>query len=305
MKSGVSLFAACFSGLVLSSCETPSYGSGGVIGAAAPRGIAGIFAHAADLDTLPVSPVPVARLEAAAARNRTVTTVLSNHEAKTAALFTGRQFMAAGKVLARPAIETPRALVSTQVPTGWRLTENRLIHSESGLECPLEFDFSAGTEKAGALTLIDIASYDEASRDVSCNYANGGAAVVTVYAAFYPDISVEDHAAAAVAAMRQTFMLKEVLPVVSVEIDDKDTGASTAELEAPIAGAFDIGDVNGEPYKTALWIAKTRGWHVKTRATYAQKDVTSELVAAVIFAANYLNVDAKNRNDPTTRGPEV
>lgn len=213
--------------------------------------------------------------------------------------------MAAGKVLAHPATETPRALVNDQVPAGWRQTENRLVHNESGLECPLEFDFSAGNEKAGALTLIDVTSYDEANRDVSCNYTNGGAAVITVYAAFYPDISVEDHAAAAVAAMRQTFMLKAVLPVVSVEIEDKDAGSTTADLEPPIAGAFDIGDINGEPYKTALWIAKTRGWHVKTRATYAQTDVTSELVAAVVFAANYLNIDMKNRADPTTRGPEV
>lgn len=213
--------------------------------------------------------------------------------------------MAAGKVLAHPAAETPRALVNDQLPAGWRRVETRLIHIESGLECPLEFDFSAGNEKRGALTLIDVTIYDEANRDVSCNYSSGGAAVITMYASYYPDTTVEDHAAAAVAAMRQTFMLKGVLRVVTVEIENKDAGTSTADLEAPIAGAFDIGDVNGEPYKTSLWIAKTRGWHVKARATYAQADATSELVAAVMFAANYLNVDMKNRSDPTAKGPEV
>lgn len=230
---------------------------------------------------------------------------LSGHEAKTAALFTGRLFMAKGKVLAHPAVETPRALVNEQIPDGWRRVEDRLVHIESGLECPLEFDFSAGDEKAGVLSLVDVASYDARNRDISCNYANGGAAVITVYAAFYPDLSVEDHAAAAVDAMRKTFMLKGVLPVVSVEIEDKDAGTTTADLDEPIAGAFDIGDINGAPYKTALWIAKTRGWHVKTRATYAQADVTSEIVAAVIFAANYLNVDMKNKADQTRTGPEV
>lgn len=303
MKFRASLLAAGSAGLLLSACETPSYGAGGVIGAvAAPD--RGVFAHAADLDALSVLPAPVERFEAAAKAGG-ASLSLSAHETKAAALFTGRSFLAAGKVLAHPATETPRAFVNDQVPAGWRRTENRLVHNESGLECPLEFDFKSGKEKAGALSLIDVTSYDAANRDVSCNYSNGGAAVVTIYASFYPDISVEDHAAAAVAAMRQTFTLKGVLPVVSVEIEDKDAGTTTADLEAPIAGAFDIGDINGAPYKTSLWIAKTHGWHVKTRATYAQADVTSELVAAVIFAANYLNVDMKNKTNPTTTGPEV
>lgn len=303
MKFRASLLAAGSAGLLLSACETPSYGAGGVIGASAAPA-RGVFAHAGDLDALSVSPVPVARF-AAAAEAGAASQMFSVHETKTAALFTGRSFLAAGKVLAHPAAETPRALVNQQIPSGWRQADNRLVHNESGLECPLEFDFKAGNEKAGALSLIDVTSYDAANRDVSCNYSNGGASVVTMYASFYPDISVEDHAAAAVAAMRQTFTLKGVLPVVSVEIEDKDAGTTTADLEVPIAGGFDIGDINGAPYKTSLWIAKTHGWHVKTRATYAQSDVTSELVAAVIFAANYLNVDMKNKNNPTTKGPEV
>jgi hypothetical protein len=274
--------------------------------AAPPAAHPGVLAETVDHTALKIAPAPLARLEEAAAGgvDRGLNS-LANHEAKTAALFTGRSFMAAGKVLANPATETPRAFVSNQLPAGWRQAENRLIHLESGLECPLEFDFSAGNEKRGALSLIDVTAYDDANRDVSCNYANAGATIITVYASFYPDISVEDHAAATVAAMRQTFDLKGVLPVVSVEIEDKDTGTSTEDLEAPIAGAFDIGDINGTPYKTALWIAKTRGWHVKTRATYAQADATSELVAAVIFAANYLNIDMKNRTDPTAKGPEA
>lgn len=304
MTFRVTLLAACSAALSLSACETPTYGAGGVIGAAAPMSDRGFFAHAADLNALSAAPIPVERFQAAAEAGA-ASLSLGAHETKAAALFTGRSFLAAGKVLAHPATEAPRALVNAQIPAGWRQIENRVVHKESGLECPLEFDFKAGTESAGALSLIDITSYDSSNRDVSCNYSNGGAAVVTVYASFYPDISVEDHAAAAVAAMRQTFTLKGVLPVVSVEIEDKDAGTTTAALDAPIAGGFDIGDINGAPYKTALWIAKTHGWHVKARATYAQADVTSELVAAVIFAANYLNVDIKNKHNPTAKGPEV
>lgn len=306
LRTWISGLAALSAAFLLSACETPTYGAGGVIAAAAPTLGTGRLATLADLGALTPSPVPVARFAAAAATSAEASTgSLREHETKTASLFTGRLFMAAGKVLAHPATETPRALVNAAIPAGWRRVGDRLIHNESGLECPLEFDFGAENEKRGALSLIDITAYDKENLDVSCNYANGGAAVITVYAAFYPDIAVEDHAAAAIAAMRQTFMLKTVLPVVSVEIEDKDAGATTADLEAPIAGAFDIGDINGEPYKTSLWIAKTGGWHVKTRATYAQADVASELVAAVIFAANYLNVDMKNKADPTTAGPDV
>ena len=306
LKFRVFLLAASSASLLLSACETPSYGAGGVIGVAAPAEDTGILAHAAKLDLLAAAPAPIARFETAARSGAQVDQPsLYAHEDKASALFTGRQFMAAGKVLAHPATETPRAAVNDQTPVGWRRIENRLVHAESGLECPLEFDFSAGDGKSGALTLIDVASYDQTNRDVSCNYSNGGASVITVYASFYPDITVEDHAAAAVVAMRRSFTLKAVLPVVSVEIEDKEAGTTTADLEAPIAGAFDIGDINGEPYKTSLWIAKTWGWHVKTRATYAQADVTSELVAAVIFASNYLNVEMKNKADPTSKGPDV
>jgi hypothetical protein len=264
----------------------------------------GIFAGAADLGVLATAEAPLARFEAAAAAGDASALSLSEHEKKTAALFTGRLFLSNGKVFSLPAVETPRVDIQDALPAGWRRQDNRLVHIESGLECPFEFNFKSD-EAGGVLRLKDVTVYDQANRDVSCNYANGGAAAITVYASFYPDITVEDHAAAAVAAMRQSFTLKGVLPVVTVEIEDKGAGTSTADLEAPIAGAFDIGDINGAPYKTALWIAKTQGWHVKARATYAQADATTELVAAVMFAANYLNVDMKNKSNPTTKGPEV
>ncbi len=297
--------AACLAGLALAACETSTYASGGVIGAAIVPAKTRPFAGSYDLGRLAAAPVSTGAIETAAAQTAAPTEALVNHETKASALWTGRAFLAAGKVLAAPARETLGSAVAEELPAGWRRADNRLVHRQSGLECPLEFDFSEDGKGAGVLSLKDITAYDEAGRDVSCNYANGGASLITVYAAFYPEISVEDHAAAAVAAMRQTFMLKTVLPVVSVEIEDKDAGATTADLEPPIAGAFDIGEINGEPYKTALWIAKTQGWHVKARATYAQADITSELVAAVIFAANYLNVDMKNKADPTTTGPDV
>lgn len=305
LKIRALLAAAGFAGLGISACETPTYGTGGVIGTLGGTAAAGVLASIGDLSNFTTNQIPTARLEAASAsRSYAAPPAVGDHEVKASALISGRQFLAGSKVLAYPATETPSALVRNTVPAGWRLNDNRLVHNDSGLECPLEFDFRAGG-KGGVLALKDIAAYDQINRDVSCNYSNGGAAVITVYASFYPETSIEDHAAAAVSAMRQTFTLRAVLPVVSIEIEDKEAGTSTADLEAPIAGAFDIGDINGVPYKTSIWIAKTHGWHVKARATYAQADATSELVAAVIFAANYLNVDMKNKLKPTMPGPDV
>ncbi len=301
LKVPAFIVAACSAGLGLSACETPSYGAGGVIGAARPSGL---FAKVDDLDALAASPAPVDRLISAAASDAAGPTTAPDHATKAAALFTGRLFLSNGKVLAAPSVETPRALIEETLPAGWRRQDDRLLHVESGLECPLHFDFSTDRRKS-VLSLKDVTVYDQANRDVSCNYTNGGAATVTLYASYYPDISVEDHAAAAVAAMRRNFQLKGVLPVVTVEIEDKDAGTTTADLDAPIAGAFDIGEIGGAPYKTAIWIAKTQGWHVKTLATYAQADATTELVAAVIFAVNYLNIDMKSKTGPAAAGADV
>lgn len=304
MKVPAIIVAACSAGLGLSACETPSYGAGGVIGAATAPRLSGLFAGVADLEALPTAAAPVERLSAAAKSDAAGPSTTPEHGTKAAALFTGRLFLSNGKVLSAPAVETPRDLIEETLPAGWRRQDDRLLHVESGLECPLNFDFSTD-EKKSVLSLKDVTVYDQANRDVSCNYANGGAAAVTLYASYYPDISVEDHASAAVASMRRNFQLKGVLPVVTVEIEDKDAGTTTADLEAPIAGAFDIGEIGGAPYKTAIWIAKTQGWHVKTLATYAQADATTELVAAVIFAVNYLNIDMKSKTGPAAAGADV
>jgi hypothetical protein len=304
LKVPAIIVAACSAGLGLSACETPSYGAGGVIGAATAPRLSGLFAGVADLEALPTAAAPVERLSAAAKSDAAGPSTTPEHGTKAAALFTGRLFLSNGKVLSAPAVETPRDLIEETLPAGWRRQDDRLLHVESGLECPLNFDFSTD-EKKSVLSLKDVTVYDQANRDVSCNYANGGAAAVTLYASYYPDISVEDHASAAVASMRRNFQLKGVLPVVTVEIEDKDAGTTTADLEAPIAGAFDIGEIGGAPYKTAIWIAKTQGWHVKTLATYAQADATTELVAAVIFAVNYLNIDMKSKTGPAAAGADV
>ncbi len=230
---------------------------------------------------------------------------LSPHEGKASALWTGRRFQARGRIIDSRASDTKfeRAAAGT-APDGWSLAGDKLVHRESGLECPASFTLK-GREKERILALDAITAYDRRGRDVSCNYVIDGDAAVTIYASYYPTMTLDEHAAGAVAAIRQSFDVRGELPVTVIEVESKSKTVSTEPLPTALSGAFDIGEINGVPYKTSIWLAKSHGWHVKARATYAQADFTSEIVAAVLFGVNYVNVDMKNRADPTGAGPEV
>lgn len=226
------------------------------------------------------------------------------HEAKAAALWSGRIFHARGKSLDTRLREfrvTPATAIAP--PKGWSLNDAKLIHDESGLECPASFTLPADDGER-ILALNAVTSYDQRGRDVSCNYGIEGDASVTIYASYFPTVTLEEHAAQALGAIRQNFAIKGELPVTIVTVEPKD-GREVGPLPEALSGAFDVGDINGVPYKTSIWLAKTHGWHVKGRATYAQSDFLSELTAAILFGVNYVNIDMKNRVDPTAAGPEV
>lgn len=227
-------------------------------------------------------------------------------EADAAALVTGRNFLALGKRRDDRATFVRIAAGDAEPPPGWRRDyhsgDEQFVHIESGLECPLSYDVTDGDRKR-RLALTGLTQYDQRGRDVSCNYAIAGEVAITFYASFYPDLSLEDHASGAAAAIYQNFKVRKNLPVISIEITKE--GSKSRELPPTLSGAFDVGEVNGVPYKTAVWIGKTHGWHVKTRATYPQSDFGSELLAAIMFQLNFINVDKKNLENPTTAGVEA
>ena len=228
-----------------------------------------------------------------------------SHEARASDLWTGRRFLAHGRAIDARARDTRVERASSgSPPAGWSRLGDKLAHRESGLECPASFTLR-GKDKDRILALHTVTAYDSRNRDVSCNYVIDGDAAVTIYASYYPDMTLEDHAAGAVAAIRQNFDVRGELPVTLIEVDSRTKTVSTDPLPAALSGAFDVGEINGVPYKTAIWLAKTHGWHVKARATYAQSDFASEIVAAVLFGVNYVNIDMKNRKEPTGAGPEV
>lgn len=227
-----------------------------------------------------------------------------SQEGQASALWAGRIFMARGRPLDDRVSSVAVSETEAAPPAGWSKDGKTLVHNESGLACPAEFNLG-DKDKKRPLKLIGISQYDQRGRDVSCNYSVDGAVSITLYASFYPDVTVEDHAAGAVAAIRQNFTIKGALPVTIAELSRKNENGDEVALPAPAAGGFDVGEINGVPYKTSIWIAKVHGWHVKTRATYAQSDVIAEVAAALLFALNYSRIDMKNQADPTAAGADV
>lgn len=195
--------------------------------------------------------------------------------------------------------------INTDLPQGWELSSNSRIlrHRESGLECVLSYSF--GAENVRYL-LTDLKQFDDVGRDVGCNYQeDSGKALITLFATYRPDLTLEQMAAASVASIRAVFNVKGVLSVPLPTIRSKEPDPLIDGLEKQLAGAFDVGEIKGVPYKTAIWIAKTGGWHVKVRATYPQADTMSEIMAAISFTTSHLVVRAKNLKEPIGNGVSV
>lgn len=248
----------------------------------------------------------VSSSSAAAAGGAAPTDAHLAQEGKAAGLFTGRDFLAGGGAEAR-LFDIRIAGAATPAPDGWRDAGKKIVHRESGLECAKSVVFKAQSAdgRNRAMTLTSVSQYDQRGRDVSCAYSIDGEASIMLYASFYPDMKIEDHASGAVAAISQNFNVKRTLSVTVVEITHKNEDGTSSRYPAPLAAGFDIGEINGVPYKTAVWLAETHGWHVKTRATYARGDIQTEIAAAILFGANYVNIDMKNRADPTAAGAEA
>ena len=161
-------------------------------------------------------------------------------------------------------------------------------------------------EEERRFLLTDLLVLDAASLDIGCNYATGEGAAITLYASFWPEMTLEDSIGSAVEAIVQRFPVRGQLPVQIATLVAEDAGDPVlSALEEAKATAFDIGDVAGVEYKTALWLVKTKGWHVKARATYPKSDATSEFVAAIMHVVSHVKVRAKNLNEPLSAGGEV
>lgn len=190
---------------------------------------------------------------------------------------------------------------------GWAIEGDRLRHVESGLLCPSGISLGEGGR---TFELERVIEFSETRRDIACHYSapdNGDG--ITAYASYWPDVELEAHAVAAAQTILQNYPVQSQVTLPVVEVIETDADPAIAEIlegiEEPLAGGFEIGDINGAPYRTSLWVVKTHGWHVKLRATYASADQASELLSAIHFMSSHLAVRAKNIAEPMTSGAEV
>ena len=194
--------------------------------------------------------------------------------------------------------------VEDALPEGWSFAGPEAIsHDQSGLTCTLTIDIG---EDERRYLLTEIKQFDSANRDIACHYrVDGDAASFTLFASFWPEVSLEESVGGAVTAIRSRFEVKDVVTVPIVELSSEKADPLFDELESPVAGGFEVGEIEGAPYRTALWLVKTHGWHVKARASYPQDDAASEMVASIVFAFAHVQVRAKNMVEPVSRGAEV
>lgn len=190
---------------------------------------------------------------------------------------------------------------------GWVIDNERLRHVDSGLLCPSDLEIA---EESRLFALERVVEFDDAGRDIACIYqASDNGDPIAIFASYWPEITIEDHAAMVVQSIRQTYTVTEEisLPVVELTAEDptSEFGALVAGMETPLAGGFEIGEVTGVNYRTSLWMVKTHGWHVKLQSSYASTDEITEFLSAVHFMASHLSVRAKNMADPISSGTDV
>ena len=185
-----------------------------------------------------------------------------------------------------------------KLPLGWAAADGAAVHLESGLVCLGELNFP---ELKRRFELVAVRTFDGKGFDAGCNYQGSDGQAVSLFASFWPDMTVEQHAQGAVAAINQTTPIVRELPVSVVKMTEDPAKPYTVNMEPVLAGAFEIA-VDGKPVKTAIWLTKTYGWHVKARATYAPTDEATEALTAVVFAVTHMSVRMKNMQKPTAVG---
>lgn len=148
-------------------------------------------------------------------------------------------------------------LAAADLPEGWAYDKDQAVrHAKSGLSCPLAINVE---EENKRFLLRELQAYDSKGLDIGCNYSTDSGVALTIYASFWPEMSLEDSVAGAVAAIRLRFNVKGALPLPVIAMEADGDSPLFKDVETPQAAGFDIGEVSGAPYKTSLWLVKTCG----------------------------------------------
>ncbi len=205
-------------------------------------------------------------------------------------------------------VQTVPILAQNSLPSangGWRETSEDLFHTYSGMRCPKVLDMTLVNDNGDVLEqvtarLVQIQLYDDAGMDTSCSLTNEAKTVLlTLYASHWPDTTVEDHYGESLKLIvdRFPYPLKSEVPVM-VATPDGDQYALSTEKGDALAAAYITEPQDGVTFKTAMWLNKTGGWHVKARATFPvgmngeepQLSVV-EMMSATIHASTVVAVD--------------
>jgi len=220
---------------------------------------------------------------------------------------TRRSKITSNRTLSERVGEPVLSKVSTTLPDGWASADETVYHLASGMRCPDSVNFP---QEARDYALKEVTNFDAKSQNAGCHYQSEDGVAITLYASYWPDMSLDDSVAGSVASILVRFDAGEELSVMTVTMEagedaDPQTKTLFDGMEEPVAGGFDIGEVNGVRYKTSLWLVKTEGWHVKARATYPMDDETSELIAAILFASSHIDIRKKNLETPMVAAAEI
>jgi len=287
-----------FACTALVACESgTTYGSGGVIHST-------IYAPPSQFTNMDLTEGYAFRKTSIPAQtiSNVATSEAMRHEARDLQL--NRDDMLAHSDYADNASKGLLLTIDTNLAEGWvRNGADTVKHELSGLTCRLSFEVESRNAR---YLLLELKQYDGEGRDIACLYGKDDqSAIISVYASHKPDVTLEQMTSAVTASIRSSFTIGEVLSVPLADLSSDSSDPLLDGLEPQIAGGFDIGDIDDVRYKTAVWLAKTHGWHVKVRATYPKADITSEILSSLNFTFAHIAVRKKNMSEPVYGAAEV
>ncbi|MEL7015689.1 MAG: hypothetical protein AAGL18_03685 [Pseudomonadota bacterium] len=174
--------------------------------------------------------------------------------------------------------------INEEVPPGFEQIQIGYRHIASGMICP----FGLSTEDDSfSLSITQIRLFNQQGTDVGCDFRTSTGGLITVFSSYWPDITQEQHAAAADQQIRTQFNTAKALDVGIVSVEDYNP----ATMGTATASGYDISEAGAErQLKSSYWIVKTRQWHVKVRATHFLDDPLTELFAAIFHSRTHVDV---------------
>lgn len=175
---------------------------------------------------------------------------------------------------------------------GWEETTDGFRHRPSGMECPGQIALG---EEGPRVALQGIRTYDDRGMDTSCNYVGENvAAVYTLFASRWPDVSKEEHFRQAASLMPREVPVGAQADVPIITVDGLPPNTT---IEGSTLGiAYTSPPTDGQVLMTTLLLQKAGDWHIKLRATHTPPAPFLQLFGAIMHVKTVLDVDEVQMN---------